>query len=165
MTDMDELIAQIRSASDAGLYYLALIGALTLPDICGALNSGNGRASGSKYRDWLRSNVPTQAASADLIYDLRCSLLHQGSALPSSGEQIAFMYPEGPQLHNLSTEVGAERVGWISIPMFVEEVTQGAEEWFRQHGGTRGVRKNLRKFARLRPEGLPPHVAGSPVIA
>ena len=74
------------------------------------------------------------------------------------------MYPSAGQLHNLSTEVGSDRVGWLSIPMFVEEVTRGAEQWLKQYGESNTVARNLEKFVRLRPEGLPPHVAG-PVIA
>jgi hypothetical protein len=162
---MNELIAQIRAASDAGLYYLALLGALVLPDICGALSSKEGTASASKYKEWLRNNVPDQAGQADEIYGLRCSLLHQGRAMPHGGHfPIAFMYPTGGQLHNLATEVNGERVGWLSIPIFVDEVTRGAEQWLQQFGQTNRVKKNLEKFARLRPEGLPPHVGG-PVIA
>ena len=79
---MGEVIRQIRVASAQGLYYLALYGALTLPDICGALESQNGRSSGPKYKAWLRANVPGQAAEAEQIYGLRCSLMHQGRAMP-----------------------------------------------------------------------------------
>jgi hypothetical protein len=78
---------------------------------------------------------------------------------------IAFMYPPGAQLHNLSTVANDQEVGWISIPMFVEEVTRGAEQWLSKFGNSNTVTRNLEKFARLRPEGLPPHVAGGPVIA
>src|SRR5947207_12791542 len=120
---MEEMIRQIRAASAAGLYYLALFGALALPDICGAVASDNGRASGSKYKTWVRDNVPTHAAQADLIYGLRCSLLHQGQALPHGGTfPIAFMFPgEGtPQLHNMSLDVAGQVVFWLSIPVFVE---------------------------------------------
>ncbi len=163
---MDELIAQIRAASTAGLYYMALLGALTLPDICGALSSKDGAASASKYKDWLRKYVPEQAAEADDIYGLRCSLLHQGRAMPQGGTfPIAFMGPGGMQLHNLSTIVNGKQVGWISVEMFVEEVTGGAERWLKKYGQTNTVARNLGKFARLRPEGLPPHVVGQGVIA
>lgn len=164
---MEELIRQIRRASDGGQYYLALIGALMLPDICGALGSDDGRASGPKYTAWLRARVPEEAGDADLIYGLRCSLAHQGRAMPHQGSfPIAFMYPspDVAQLHNLSTVVGSDQVGWLSIPIFVEDVTRGAEQWLGKFGGTATVRRNLQKFARLRPEGLPPHVSG-PVIA
>lgn len=122
MRFMEELIAQIRLASAAGLYYLALLGALTLPDICGALSANDGKASASKYKDWLRQNVPEQADQAGEIYGLRCSLLHQGRAMPQGGHfPIAFTHPSGSQLHNLSTETAeGDRVGWLSIPVFIE---------------------------------------------
>lgn len=162
---MDELIRQIREASTSGLFYLALLGALSLPDICGALASDDGKASPSKYKSWLQDNVPQQAGGADEIYGLRCSLLHQGRAMPHGSHfPIAFMHPAAGQLHNLSTEVNGDRVGWLSIPIFVDEVTRGAESWLSQFGTTRTVKRNLAKFARLRPAGLPPHVSG-PVIA
>ena len=139
-----------------------------MPDICGALTASDGKATKSKYTAWLRGNVPEEAGDADLIYGLRCSLLHQGRTLPHGGTfPIACMFPSPGvcYLHNLSTEVNGDRVGWLSIPMFVDEVTRGAEEWFRKYGTTETVTRNMEKFARIRPEGLPPHVVGSPVIA
>lgn len=165
---MDEMIRQIRAASDAGLFYLALFGALMLPDICGALASSDGKATGTKYKAWLRAYVPEQANDADEIYGLRCSLLHQGRMLPHGGHfpvVSVVPLPGRGRLHNLSTEVAGDRVGWLSIPMFVDEVTRGVESWFRQFGATETVRRNMEKFARIRPEGLPPHFVGAPVIA
>jgi hypothetical protein len=161
---MDELIREIRAALTAGLYLLALYGALTLPDICGALESDNGTATGPKYKAWLRANVPGQASDADVIYGLRCSLLHQGRAYPHGGlYPMAFTYG-GVALHNLSTVVNGQRVGWCDTAIFVTEVTAGAETWLRTVEKTNRFAQNMGKFARLRPEGLPPHV-GSPVIA
>jgi hypothetical protein len=61
--------------------------------------------------------------------------------------------------------VGDDTVTWLSIPMFVDEVTRGAEAWFAKFGMTTRVKRNMEKFARLRPDGLPPHVAGAPVFA
>lgn len=162
---MDELIRQIRAASMGELYYLALFGALALPDICGALGSENGKASGPKYKGWLRDNVPAQATQADLIYGLRCSLIHQSSAHPHGSQfPIAFAYPTAGQVHNLWTEVNGDRVCWLSIPTFVDEVCTGAETWMAKFGNTNIVVRNYEKFARLRSEGLPPHVSG-PIIA
>jgi len=161
---MDELIRQIRLASAAGLHYLALFGTLALPDICGALASDNGKATGPKYIAWLRDNVPEQAANAETIYGLRCSLLHQGRALPhGSLFPIAVTFGQGG-IHNLSTVVNGEQIGWLHADIFVNEVTTGVERWFAQYGATQTVIRNLEKFARYRPEGLPPH-AILPVIA
>lgn len=162
---MGELIAQIRIASANGLFYLALYGALTLPDICGALESSNGRASGPKYKKWIRENVRGQADEAEDLYGLRCSLMHQGHTLAKGSHfPVAFMAPGGGQLHNLSTvDADGGQIGWISIEMLVEEITAAAASWLDKFGETQTVKRNMEKFARLRPEGLPPHVTG-PVI-
>lgn len=163
---MEELIKQIRAASSQGLYYLALLGALTLPDICAALGSENGRASGPKYKKWVEANVPEQAENAEMIFGLRCSLMHQGRAMPKGSHfPVAFMAPGMGQLHNLSTVVGDDQIGWLSIEAVVEEMAVAAEKWLEEFGTTQLVVRNLEKFARLRPEGLPPHVVGGPVIA
>jgi hypothetical protein len=165
---VDELIQQIRLASHAGLHYLALFGALALPDICGALASDDGKATGPKYIAWVQTYVPQQTGKAAEIYGLRCSLLHQGRALPHGGAfPIAFSFPTAISgtLHNLSTMKGDDRVGWISVPRFVDEVTVGAEGWLRQFEHTQTVTRNLEKFARYRPNGLPPHTSGFPVLA
>src|SRR3954467_3541229 len=125
---MDELIEQIRAATQAGFYYLALMGALMLPDICGALASEDGVATPSKYRDWLAANVPEQAASAAAIYGLRCSLLHQGRAHPPGGHpQLVFFHPASRvQIHNSKATAGDDTVALMSISMFVDEMTRGA---------------------------------------
>jgi len=166
MSNMDELIREIRAALAGGLYYLALYGALALPDICGALGSENGRATPSKYKSWLKENVPSEAGDAELIYGLRCSLLHQGRAFPhGSVFPLAFTYSPTGGFHNFSTVVNGEQVGWVDTAIFIREMTSGAEKWLRTYEGTNTVEGNLDKFARLRPEGLPPHVVGMPVIA
>ena len=165
---MEELIRQIRAAKDAGLFYLALMGALLLVDICGALASENGRATGVKFKEWLRTNVPENAADAEILYGLRCSLLHQGSMYPHGAHPpvaCTFPHPAVPQLHRVLTEVGGDQMAWLSIPIFVEEIIGGAEVWFSKYGASARVKRNMEKFARLRPEGLPPHVVGAPVIA
>ena len=81
----------------AGLYFLALHGALTLPDICGALESDTGTASGAKYKAWLRANVPGLASDAELIYGLRCSLLLRSDLLNTVGrKRFELLTPRPP---------------------------------------------------------------------
>jgi hypothetical protein len=63
----------------------------------------------------------------------------------------------------LSTIVEDSQIGWISIELLVDEITDAAEKWLREFGDTQTVERNMEKFARLRVEGLPPHVEG-PVI-
>ena len=59
---------------------------------------------------------------------------------------IAFMHPSVGQIHNLSTETAdRDRVGWLSIPMFVDEVTRGAEAWYGKYCETARVKRNMVK--------------------
>jgi hypothetical protein len=175
---MLDLLKQTRAAVKAGAFMPALMATLTVPDICGALTSNNGRASGAKYRswlvDWFELNSGTPAAramgsdqAADL-YAFRCSLLHQGSGHPDGrGTRIAFIEPSpgAPQLHNISTEAGGEVIGWLSVPFFVDEMTDAVTRWWEAYGQTTTVVRNLERYARRRLDGLAPHVVGAPVVA
>ena len=49
---MELILKEIERALDAKLYYLALQASLTLPDICGALQSDDGVAKNYKYIAW-----------------------------------------------------------------------------------------------------------------
>jgi hypothetical protein len=124
---VEELVAQTRAAAAIDLHYLALFGTLTLPDICAGLGAENGRTSGSKYKDWIRNNVPEHAEQAPMIYGLRCSLLHQGSALPDGAAYpLAFTVPQsGFAFHNLSTLFEDEQVGWLHLPSSLRRFAEG----------------------------------------
>jgi len=54
---MEELIKQIKISLDNNLYLLGLYTCLTIPDICGAVDTKNGIANGQKYRDWYKKYV------------------------------------------------------------------------------------------------------------
>ncbi len=47
---MQDFLDQIRAANQANLFYVALMSALALPDICGALESPDGRATAQRRR-------------------------------------------------------------------------------------------------------------------
>jgi hypothetical protein len=173
-----DLLEQTRVALEAGAFMPALMTTLTVPDICGALGSSNGRASGSKYCSWLVAwfelNAGTTFAqamdsneAADL-YAFRCSLLHQGSARPDGGgTRIAFVEPrpDTPILHNFYTQVGSDVVFCISIPDFVDEMTDAATRWWLAYGQTKTVARNFERYARRRVGGLPLFNVSSPVVA
>jgi len=46
---MRDLLNQIQSAIETKAYYLALYTSLTIPDICGAMQSDDGKATKEKY--------------------------------------------------------------------------------------------------------------------
>jgi hypothetical protein len=77
---MQAITDEIEKALAAGVYYLALMTALSLPDVCAALESPNGATNGAKYKAWygvwMAPSYPEM--TAEDIYGLRCGIVHQG---------------------------------------------------------------------------------------
>ena len=92
---VNRIIKEIKIALDNECYIIALIGALTLPDICGKSLYPK-LDTGERYKKWCDTYVYPQKYHPDekgkdldcgitplsgkIIYSLRCYLLHQGSA-------------------------------------------------------------------------------------
>jgi hypothetical protein len=162
-SSIEPLVTQMRGASDAGLFFPALMVALTLPDILSALSSDNGEASRSKYQAWASKYLEMDATQ---LYGFRCSLLHQGSSRPHGNHgRLVFVDPTdlGLQVHG-GDYGGAELHTWISVPMFVDDICRAVEQWLADDGSSTLVVQNLDKFVRLRPEGYG-FVEGHPVFA
>ncbi|WP_143545049.1 hypothetical protein [Rhodococcus sp. RS1C4] len=159
---------QMRQASVAGLWFVALTTALALPDICGALASENGRATGSKYRAWVSQYIEGEdEESAERLWKLRCSLLHQGSMQTSGMDPIGFLVPdEGQsQMHGLSIQMSeTERINMMSIPIFVDDVATGVGTWLNDVAGSSRFARNVGKSAHLRRDDLQPVIRGAWVI-
>ena len=73
---VEKLINEITQALNAGLYLVALNSALTLPDICGKAEYPEIKKNG---------DLP-----ADIVYKLRCNMLHQGDVEPECGKETKF---------------------------------------------------------------------------
>jgi hypothetical protein len=72
---------EIDKLLDAQAHWTLLHFVIVLPDICGALQSSNGEASGSKYRSWVKKYVSEPNLTPYEWYKIRCRLLHQGITL------------------------------------------------------------------------------------
>lgn len=85
-----QLVQDIRKALEKNLYFVALSSALTLPDICGKAAYPEESSSRKRYISWYddeigkyeknpedKENMPY--LSGEVIYSLRCSLLHEGN--------------------------------------------------------------------------------------
>lgn len=94
---MEDLVAQVRGASTVNLYYVALLTALALPDMCGALESEDGIATRARYADWFDRHVaPAYGGFLDgeSAYKFRCSLLHQGTTQHASNKYARLLFVE-----------------------------------------------------------------------
>lgn len=104
---MELILKEIERALDAKLYYLALQASLTLPDICGALQSDDGVAKNYKYIAWYDTYAKEPgdlSISGKDCYHFRCSYVHQALTTheKSSYSRIIFLAPtcQGITFHN-----------------------------------------------------------------
>jgi len=173
---MRELIEDVQFALDHRRFHLALMGALTIPDVAAALSSENGRTSRAKYADWYdrwaahRFTAPDESGTewavlqGGQVYAFRCSILHQGSAIPDGGvtPRIGFLEPSerGWEIHNIVFEglpVG-EPVLMLSLRMLVEGIVAAAREWLAAAEASSVFERNIARSVRRRPQGLEPHI-------
>ncbi len=155
---MEVLFDQIEDASRHKLYFVALMSALSVPDICASLESKDGRASGTKYAAWFDANmIYTPFTGAD-CYGFRCSMLHQHSAVPhkSAFDRVFFIEPGtgGPTMHRNDFHIGAATAFNIDVGLFCTDVVGAGRKWLRTVEGTEPFTTNYAKAVR-RQIGIP----------
>ncbi|MDP2694408.1 MAG: hypothetical protein Q8O58_06035 [Gallionella sp.] len=164
---MEIILNEIDRALDAGLYYLAIAMALTIPDICAALESQNGETSGPKYKAWYTANLGAQypnVTDAD-CWSLRCGVLHQGRCGHQNMQygRILFTIPNAQNnvFHNniINDALNLDAV------RFCHDVVACARLWYARKQNDPVVQSNLPNLVQLRPQGLAPYMVGMPLIA
>lgn len=127
---LDEITRCKKGQCWFGLLHLALV----LPDICGALESNNGVASGARYRQWCDGNLPGKPLSSGDRWEMRCTVLHQGTSLPLRGQYTsfsfvdpvsAFVFPHG---HVSQQPSGADLA--VNVETLADEVVSALRRWF-----------------------------------
>ena len=85
-----ELTWEICKCLKDGYYMAALTSALTIPDMCGKAEFPDLKNTGDRYKGWFDKYIGNHEKerhggkgmpylSGELVYSLRCSLLHQGN--------------------------------------------------------------------------------------
>jgi hypothetical protein len=165
---MRDLIGQIREAlQNPRLYYLTLFASLALPDICGAISSDNGEASGQKYIDWYNKYVADSCPflTGEDCYRFRCSLLHQGSTQHPKGKYSRIVFVEPSATTNVFHCNILNDALNLDVRVFCTDMIQGVENWLQENENTELYKKNYNRFIRRYPNGLRPYIGGVPVIS
>lgn len=167
---MERFLWEIKKALDNQLYLVALQSCLTIPDICGVMESDNGNSTRDKYVNWYdqyaAAKMNCKLLALDCYY-FRCSMLHQGTTIPNpkkndtpSFNRIVFIAPDDKHFffHN-NTMNGALN---IDLHIFCNGMIEAAAEWLRdmEKKQTPNYKKNTVKLIRYYPEGLPPYTSG-----
>lgn len=165
---MELLLNEIEKALDVGLYFIALQASLTLPDICGALQSDDGKADKQKYINWYDTYAKEHgncSISGDDCYYFRCSYVHQNSTQhpKSSYSRILFLAPIDKSiiLHN-NIMFGALN---IDVNIFCRNIIKSVRNWQKTVETNENYRRNYSNLIKLYPNGLSPYIVGIPVIS
>jgi hypothetical protein len=164
---LKDLLEQIERGIESDLYYLSLFTALAIPDICGALASRSGEASGKKYRKWFDKYVaPKYGGKLDgrTCYLFRCSLLHQGTTRNSRSKFKRIIFVEPGKLKKTQHNRVLHKVLLIDVRVFCLDISAGAKQWLVDKKKSNFLKKHLKHSIKRYDHGLLPYVGGVPVI-
>jgi hypothetical protein len=101
---VEHILSQLEGALAAQLWHVAMLTAVTLPDVCAALE--HGQTGKSRYSAWWeqwRDPSYADALPAADLYRYRCSLLHESKATSEKPSlkygRIAYAPAGRPELH------------------------------------------------------------------
>jgi hypothetical protein len=164
---MNTLLGEIQRALTMRLYYLAILMALHIPDVCGALEAADGQAKPDRYKTWYRKWLAPKypLITEDDIYCLRCGVLHQGRfGHPGSQyDRVLFSLPDGRRtiLHNNLFENALQ----LDAAIFCNDVIEAARARESAKQNESIVKANLQRLVQYYPNGLKPYIVGIPIIA
>lgn len=168
---MREFLRQIQAALVFRAYYLALAGALMVPDMAAAMDADSGTSNRHRYAAWFDKYVALKYGdrfTGAECYQFRCSMLHQGRTHQSGARYKRIMFLEPHTTSNMVTVTGGGVIHdalWIDLPEFCVNVAAGVDEWLRQVEGTEKFERNYSMFVRRYPNGLAPYSVGAPIIS
>lgn len=169
---MNDLLRELRRVADAGYYSVALFTSLALPDICAAMESEDGKATGAKYKAWFDKWVSPKYPSyphdgvflnGQTCYAYRCGLLHQGKAMHKDlgYSRVLFLEPGPLVVHNAIMNDALA----IDIPTFVKDIASSIREWMKSVEGTTPFDDHYKLFMKRHRGGLAPYVIGVDVYS
>jgi hypothetical protein len=149
------LTKEITQCLNSGLWYAALVLILTLPDICGALESSNGETDDHRYyawyEKWLMNKYPS--VSAEDLYRLRCGVAHQGKARHRKIKYRIFFTVNSKDRCRKRENNGALI---LDLHVFAEDMVDAVERWYKAKNPN--VKKHLSGLVQYYPNGLPPYL-------
>ena len=158
---MEKIIESVRTALSTKNNYAALIVALTLPDICVALEHSS--TTGRGYATWFNVNLHQYQGflSGEDCYALRCALLHQGKDDISEQKmrQVLehYVFLTSGAHCNLFKDltINGKTVSFLqlNVCIFCEYLCQSAEAWIKSVSGNADIRSRLRSTIEIHEPG------------
>jgi hypothetical protein len=174
---IDRYLDSIVKSLECKNWYAALFIALTIPDICGALENPDESSSG-RYVSWYdKYMLPKYSSSmgplrevhvflsGDDCYALRCSLLHEGTGnvgkqrISKTLESVHFNEPSGKggMLHCNQYK----NVLQLQVDIFCDDFVDAARQWLSDVQGDAGIQTRMQLLSRMHPAFYFPGFIGS----
>jgi len=171
---IDRYLDSITKSLESKNWYAALFIALTIPDICGALEHPNEK-SGTRYVNWYNkymlpkySSIILQHVflSGDDCYALRCSLLHEGTGdiekqkISKTLESVHFNKPsdKGGRLHCNQRN----NVLQLQVDVFCNDFISAVHQWLSDVQGDAGILARMQSLSKIHPAFYFPGFIGPP---
>lgn len=154
---MEILIDELRKAVENNLYFIAINITLTIPDICSALESENGKTRGTKYIRWVDTYFADKYdgfINGEDIWKIRCSSLHQGKYDYDNPrfEKIIFQIDRnGSSIHSNIMKNAFH----LDVRIFVEDMIDSYHKWREKNKNNSFVAVNSSKGFKYYKEGVP----------
>ena len=160
-------------ALKTGLFYPALLVALTLPEICSGLELENSeQVKGTHYKAFLSKycDLEIMGSTPDECYALRGGVIHKGNAAAHQHigyDHFIFTLPNIQKnvVHNCIFEIQGKKAKNLDILTFCAAMERAVRNWYGEKCGDPLVEKNAEALLSLRPNGLSPFIVGLPLIA
>lgn len=159
-------LEQIEACLREKLYLPALASVLSLPDICAALESDNGEASGAKYQKWYDEYARkycSQQMTAKQAYQFRCKMLHQGSSQIDKHDEnirVCFIEPSESTICIIAHDNLLDHTLNVDLGIFCNGMIKAVREWLKNMETNENVQKNFNKnFIKRVKDGLNPFIS------
>jgi hypothetical protein len=125
---------EMKRCRTAKTYWALLHVTVCLPDICAALQSRKGNASGALYQRWCNQYLPGPGLTGAEWRGMRNRVLHEGRTLTDSRAKprfkgFSFGQPASDgQVDHMRVESG---ILFLDVHMLSFEMTEGVWRWIR----------------------------------
>lgn len=169
--NLQDFVDAARRAADDDNWFAALPLALTLPDICGAVDQPGPGKSKARYIEWWDTYMagrywvqpdedeepyePFTYFPGPDAYALRCSYLHSGTdsveAASKDLTRIRFLGPPTPAALGFDTR---QRILNVGLEQFVEWVCLAVEQWMKDRRGDPEAQRRLTGLVTIIPSAI-----------
>lgn len=160
---MLRFIKSVKLSLATGNWFSALFVSLSLPDICGKIESLPDTGSKARYQAWFTKYMARHYTSEigpghDLhvflsptdCYALRCALLHEGEDEIGNQPCRKVLDRFHFTINSAQNYIHCNQVNnvlQLDVKIFCEQICQGVEQWLKNMAGNKDVQTQLASLA------------------